>query len=264
MKKILVLGAGRSSAILIRYLLGNAAEWNAAITVGDRSVEAAKAKTGDHHSGHPIYFDAMDEVLRKQTVSEHDIVVSLLPPDLHLLVARDCIVLKKHLITASYVSPDLEQLNEEAKKAGLLFMCEMGLDPGIDHMSAMKLIHDIKEKGGLITSFKSATGGLVAPESDNNPWHYKVTWNPRNVVLAGQATAQYLENGIRKFVPYHRLFITTAKFKIQDYGKFEAYPNRDHCHTFPSTVYIISKPLFAPHCAEKVFAKHGTPLCNLA
>jgi saccharopine dehydrogenase (NADP+, L-glutamate forming) len=121
----------------------------------------------------------------------------------------------------------MQLLNEEVKKAGLLFMCEMGLDPGIDHMSAIKIIHGIQMKGGEITLFKSGTGGLIAPESDDNPWHYKITWNPRNVVLAGQSTAQYLENGIQKFVPYHKMFTTTEKFKIKDYGKFESYPNRD-------------------------------------
>lgn len=227
MKKIMVLGAGRSATVLIHYLLKNAGEWNATITVGDQSLEAAKLKVGDHTSGEAILFDATDEVLRRKVIAEHDIIISMLPPNLHLLVATNCIEFRKHLVTASYVSPEMQQLNDEVKKAGLLFMCEMGLDPGIDHMSAMKMIHHIQAKGGQITSFKSGTGGLVAPESDNNPWHYKVTWNPRNVVLAGQSTAQYLENGIQKFVPYHRMFTTTEKFKIKDHGKFESYPNRD-------------------------------------
>ncbi|HUM48426.1 MAG TPA: saccharopine dehydrogenase C-terminal domain-containing protein, partial [Chitinophagales bacterium] len=227
MKKILLLGAGRSATVLIHYLLKNAAGWNAAITVGDQSMEAATSKVGGDGAGHAIAFDATDEVVRKREIEAHDIVISMLPPHLHILVAKDCAACKKHLVTASYISPELQAMNEEVKKGGLLFMCEMGLDPGIDHMSAMKMIHAIQEKGGKITSFKSGTGGLVAPESDNNPWHYKVTWNPRNVVLAGQSTAQYLENGIRKFVPYHRIFSTTERFKIPGYGKFESYPNRD-------------------------------------
>lgn len=227
MKKILVLGAGRSSSVLIGYLLDHAAEWDVKITIGDESLEHAQSKAKNHDRGIAIGFDVMNELQRRETVSQHDIVVSMLPPHLHILVAKDCIEFKKHLITASYVTNEMQQLNEEVKKAGLLFMCEMGLDPGIDHMSAMKVIRNIQQQGGVITSFKSATGGLVAPESDDNPWHYKVTWNPRNVILAGQGTAQYLESGVKKFVPYHRLFTTTERFKIPDYGKFESYPNRD-------------------------------------
>ncbi len=241
MKKILVLGAGRSSSVLISYLLKHAAEWDVMITVADHSKEHAQAKIsqgipsgGNLDVGAAIAFDAVNDEQRKETIAQHDIVVSLLPPQLHILVAKDCIILKKHLVTASYVTNEMQHLNDEVKKAGLLFMCEMGLDPGIDHMSAMKIIHNIQQQGGIITSFKSGTGGLVAPESDDNPWHYKVTWNPRNVVLAGQSTAQYLENGVKKFVPYHRLFTTTEKFKIDPAilrdGKFESYPNRDSLH----------------------------------
>ncbi|MBK9733353.1 MAG: saccharopine dehydrogenase NADP-binding domain-containing protein [Chitinophagaceae bacterium] len=227
MNRILLLGAGRSATVLIHYLLEHALEWNASVTVGDQSVSSASAKVGSHTAGRAIAFDATDETMRRTEIEAHDIIISMLPPHLHILVAKDCLAFKKHLVTASYVTPELQQLNEDVKRAGLLFMCEMGLDPGIDHMSAMKMIHAIQEKGGRITSFKSGTGGLVAPESDDNPWHYKVTWNPRNVVLAGQSTAQYLENGVQKFVPYHRMFTTTEAFKISGYGKFESYPNRD-------------------------------------
>lgn len=233
MNRILLLGAGRSATVLIDYLLSHAVELNATVTVGDQSAEAAADKVGNNAAGRAIAFDALDEVQRKSEIEAHDIVISMLPPHLHILVAKDCLSCKKHLITASYVSPELQLLNEEVKKAGLLFMCEMGLDPGIDHMSAMQLIHDIQRRGGKISSFKSGTGGLVAPESDDNPWHYKVTWNPRNVVLAGQATAQYLENGVQKFIPYHRLFTHTEKFKINGYGKFESYPNRDSLSYIP-------------------------------
>lgn len=227
MKKILLLGAGRSATVLIKYLLSHAQEWNASVTVGDQLLETAAAKVGTGNAGNAIAFDVTDESERKREIAAHDIVISMLPPHLHLLVAIDCLAFRKHLLTASYVSPELQEMNEAVKSAGLLFMSEMGLDPGIDHMSAMKMIHSIQQQGGAITSFKSGTGGLVAPESDDNPWHYKVTWNPRNVVLAGQGTAQYLENGIRKFIPYHRIFTTTEKFKISGYGKFESYPNRD-------------------------------------
>lgn len=227
MNRILLLGAGRSATVLIDYLLSHAVELNATVSVGDQSAEAAADKVGNNAAGRAIAFDALDEVQRKSEIEAHDVVISMLPPHLHILVAKDCLSCKKHLITASYVSPELQLLNEEVKKAGLLFMCEMGLDPGIDHMSAMQLIHDIQDRGGRITSFKSGTGGLVAPESDDNPWHYKVTWNPRNVVLAGQNTAQYLDRGVQKFVPYHRLFSHTEKFKIKGLGKYESYPNRD-------------------------------------
>ncbi|MBA2407203.1 MAG: saccharopine dehydrogenase NADP-binding domain-containing protein, partial [Chitinophagales bacterium] len=169
MKKILVLGAGRSTSVLIHYLLEHATQWNALITVGDQSYEAALAKIQNHVSGNAIAFDAMNEDMRKKGIAAHDIIVSMLPAALHLLVAQDCIKFKKHLVTASYVSPEMQLLNEEVKKAGVLFMCEMGLDPGIDHMSAMKIIHGIQMKGGEITLFKSGTGGLIAPESDDNP-----------------------------------------------------------------------------------------------
>lgn len=227
MKKILVLGAGRSSAVLIRYLLEHAGDWNVSVTVGDRDLHHAASKVEGREQGHAIYFDATDDALRRQVVSDHDLVISLLPPHLHILVARECIFSRKNLITASYLNAEMESLQEDVKLAGVLFMYEMGLDPGIDHMSAMKIIHEIRKQGGKITSFKSGTGGLVAPESDDNPWHYKVTWNPRNVVLAGQGTALFLENGMKNFVPYHRLFTSTEKFKLKGLGKFESYPNRD-------------------------------------
>lgn len=233
MNRILVLGAGRSATVLIQYLLSHAKEWNATITVGDQSLAMASAKVGEHEAARAIAFEVNDDNLRSQEIAAHDVIISMLPPQMHLVVARDCLIFNKHLITASYVTPELLEMNEEVKKAGLLFMCEMGLDPGIDHMSAMKLIHEIREKGGHITSFKSGTGGLVAPESDDNPWHYKVTWNPRNVVLAGQRTAQYLDRGKQKFVPPHRMFAETETFKIRGYGRFEAYPNRDSLSYIP-------------------------------
>ena len=154
-------------------------------------------------------------------------VISLLPPHLHDKVAVHCIQHKKHLITASYVSEKMKSLNREAIEKGILIMCESGLDPGIDHMSAMQIIDEIKAKDGKIISFKSSCGGLVAPACDNNPWHYKISWNPRNVVLAGQATAQYIDDGIKKFKPYHRLFAESEKLKIKGHGNFESYPNRD-------------------------------------
>lgn len=227
MKKVVVLGAGRSSTTLIQYLLDNSVKYNWKITVADQDLELAKSKIGNQERGEAILFNVHDELLLKQTILDHDVIVSLLPPHLHDLVAKDCVAMRKHLVTASYISKAVSELNDEAKKAGVLLMCEMGLDPGIDHLSAMKTIHEIRNEGGEITTFKSYCGGLVAPESDDNPWHYKFTWNPRNVVVAGQGTAQYLENGKNKFIPYTHLFSRIEKIKVGNLGRFEAYANRD-------------------------------------
>jgi saccharopine dehydrogenase-like NADP-dependent oxidoreductase len=154
-------------------------------------------------------------------------VISMLPPAMHLEVAQDCITLGKHMVTASYVSKQIFRLGDDARQRALVFMNELGLDPGIDHMSAMQRIHEIKRKGGKITAFYSYTGGLVAPESDTNPWHYKFSWNPRNVVLAGQGTAQFLENGQLKYIPYRRLFRQYRLIDVPNMGKWEVYANRD-------------------------------------
>ena len=151
----------------------------------------------------------------------------MLPASMHFIVANDCVRLKKDLVTASYISKEIAELDESAKKAGVLLLNEIGLDPGIDHMSAMAVIDDIKEKGGKITSFKSFCGGLVHPDYDNNPWNYKFTWNPRNVVLAGQGTAQYIKNGKCKYLPYNKLFERTDVLNVLEAGKFEGYANRD-------------------------------------
>lgn len=227
MKKIAVLGAGRSSSTLIQYLLDNAVKYNWQVTVADHDIKLAESKVGNHERGVAVLFDVHNESLLKKTVLNHDVVVSLLPPHLHDVVAKECVEMRKHFVTASYISKGISELSGEAKKAGVLLMCEMGLDPGIDHLSAMKTINEIRSEGGEITMFKSYCGGLVAPEYDDNPWNYKITWNPRNVVLAGQGTAQFLENGENKYIPYGRLFSRVEKFTIGKLGKFEAYLNRD-------------------------------------
>ena len=227
MNRILIIGAGRSSTALIRYVLNKAKENNWTVTVADNNPELASAKVNGHPNGRSTWLDVAKVNDRKELISRADIVVSLLPAHLHLEVAHDCIKLKKHLITASYVSKEMYRLGDEARNRELIFMGEMGLDPGIDHMSAMQKIDEIKEKGGQLTAFRSYTGGLIAPESDNNPWHYKFTWNPRNVVLAGQGTAQYLENGKFKYIPYHRLFHNHRAVQIPGMGEYEVYPNRD-------------------------------------
>jgi saccharopine dehydrogenase-like NADP-dependent oxidoreductase len=228
MQKILVLGAGKSSFHLIQYLLTRATENNWHITVGDYDIQAAANKIiGYETVATAIKFDAQDSVLCDQYILLADLVISLLPPFLHIHAAKSCLKLHKSMFTASYVSPEINQLDAEARQKGLLLMNELGLDPGIDHLSAMKIIHELHAKGAEIKSFKSYTGGLIAPEYDNNCWNYKFTWNPRNVVLAGQGTAKYIRNGNYKYVPYHRLFQDIEMIEVDNYGEFEGYPNRD-------------------------------------
>lgn len=227
MNSILIIGAGRSSGALINYVLGKAQEKGWFVTVADADPALAEAKVNGHPNGRPAWLDVYKVNDRKELISRADVVVSLLPAHLHVEVAQDCIKLHKHLITASYVSKEMYSLGDEVRDRELIFMGEMGLDPGIDHMSAMQKIDEIKDKGGKLLSFRSYTGGLVAPESDTNPWHYKFTWNPRNVVLAGQGTAQYLHKKKFKFIPYNRLFRETWDINVPGMGPFEAYANRD-------------------------------------
>ncbi len=227
MKNILVIGAGRSSTALINYVLEKAKEYGWFVTVADADPQLAQQKVNGHSNGRGTWLDVMKVNDRRELIERNDIVVSLLPAHLHLEVAQDCIKLKKHLITASYVSKEMYRLGDAARDRELIFMGEMGLDPGIDHMSAMQKIDEIKEKGGKLHAFRSYTGGLIAPESDTNPWHYKFTWNPRNVVLAGQGTAQYLEENKYKYIPYNRLFAQYRLVDIPTMGEYEVYANRD-------------------------------------
>ncbi len=227
MKKILVIGAGRSASSLIKYLLDNSSTENWVVTVADLSEELAKQKTNNHPNARAISFDIKNENQRHTEIKNADIVISMLPAFMHMDVAKDCVKFKKHLATASYVSEDMKALHEEAEKAGIILMNEIGLDPGIDHASAMKIIDHIHESGGALTSFKSYCGGLVAPESNDNPWGYKFSWNPRNVILAGQGTAQFIEEGKYKFIPYNRLFSQIETVEVDGIGTFDAYANRD-------------------------------------
>ena len=227
MKKILVIGAGLSASYLIKYLLDNSSSQLWKITVADADLSNAQHKINNHENGIAAELNINNSNRRSELISENDLVISMLPASMHMLVANDCITHKKHLITASYISEDMQKLHADALKAGVLFLNECGLDPGIDHLSAMKMIHEIQHKNGKITSFKSFCGGLVAPEFDDNPWNYKFTWNPRNVVVAGQATAQFVENGELKFIPQSRIFTQTDTINIDGYGEFESYANRD-------------------------------------
>ena len=227
MRNILVIGAGRSAVILIKYLLDNSQENNWLVTVADFSEELAKEAVANYKNGKAIFLNVTDQKKREEEIDKADIVVSMLPASMHITVAKDCVRLKKNMVTASYVSNEIAALDESAKQAGVLLLNEIGLDPGIDHMSAMQVIDDIKEKGGKLTSFKSFCGGLVHPDYDNNPWNYKFTWNPRNVVLAGQGTAQYIKNGAYKYIPYFKLFERIETMTVLDVGEFEGYANRD-------------------------------------
>lgn len=228
MTKILIIGAGRSSSSLIDYFLSNAQTYAWHITIADSNKANVDAKIKNHQTiATAVQFDVHDVVLREQLIKHADFVVSMLPAFMHRDVAKDCVRLGKHLATASYVSQDMKDLDEEAKQKQLLLLNECGLDPGIDHASAMKVIHYIQSRGGKITSFKSFCGGLVAPQSNDNPWGYKFSWNPRNVILAGQGTAQFLQNGKLKFIPYNRIYSQTETIEIEGYGKFDAYANRD-------------------------------------
>ena len=228
MRNILIIGSGKSTSYLIKYLLDKSETEQLHITIGDLDIEAAKKMTQNHKNATAIALDVFDAESRSTAVKAADIVISMLPARFHIEVAKDCVTYKKHMVTASYVSPEMESLNDDAIKNNLVFMNEIGVDPGIDHMSAMKVIDDIREKGGKVILFESFTGGLVAPESDNNLWNYKFTWNPRNVVVAGQGgAAKFLQEGQFKYIPYQRLFRRTEFLDVDGYGRFEALANRD-------------------------------------
>ncbi len=227
MKNILILGVGLSASTMIRYLLKQGIENQWTVTLADISLEAAQQKSKGFSNGKAILFDIADENGLAEMVSSADLVVSMLPARFHPLVAQQCLNFSKHLFTASYVSPEMKAMSAEAESKNLIFFNECGVDPGIDHMSAMKVIDEIKTKGGKITGFESNTGGLIAPEYDNNPWNYKFTWNARNVILAGQAGARFLHNGKYKYIPFTRLYERTDRAKVLNYGEFDVYANRD-------------------------------------
>lgn len=225
--RILILGAGKSATILIQYLQQQAVKNNWYIILADGDFQVAEKKWNNAQNGHAIGFDIENEVERSKHIQDATVVISMLPAFLHILVAKDCVQQNKSLFTASYVDENMKVLAAEIKAKNLLFLCEMGLDPGIDHMSAMELIHRIQNKGGKITHFKSHCGGLIAPESDTNPWHYKISWNPRNIILAGKAGAIYLENGKTKEIDYGTLFSNAPVVEIPGYGQLSYYPNRN-------------------------------------
>ena len=228
MRNILIIGAGKSASTLIQYLLNKSDAENLHLTIGDLSLALAQKKTHNHKNATAIAFDVFNETQRKTEIEKADIVISMLPAHLHIEAAKDCITYKKHMVTASYISDAMQDLDDDAKANNLVFMNEIGLDPGVDHMSAMKVIDEIKHKGGKMILFESFCGGIVAPESDNNLWNYKFTWAPRNVVLAGQGgSAKFIQEGTYKYIPYHKLFRRTEFLEVEGYGRFEGYANRD-------------------------------------
>ena len=229
MRKILILGAGRSASSLIHYLIQHAAAQDWRITVADKDPALADALVKEGPAvATGTALDATQAEARSALIAQHDLVISMLPAFMHMEVVQDCLRLKKHVITPSYVPDALWAMDAQFKAAGLVVLNEMGLDPGIDHMSAMRILDRISAAGGRMEAFESYCGGLVAPESDDNPWGYKFSWNPRNVILAGQGgAAKYIRDGATKYIPYHKLFKQTVRVAVEGFGKFDGYANRD-------------------------------------
>ncbi len=227
MRNILLIGAGKSTRHLIQYLIQNSEKENLRITIACLDIKEVFSEVQSHPKVSLIELDITNEVLISDLIQKSTLVISMLPAHLHIHIALQCLTHSKNLITASYISPELNDLHQQVVDKELLFLNEMGLDPGLDHMSSMKLINTIKKEGGKINSYQSYCGGLIAPESDTNAWNYKFTWNPRNVVLAGQGpAARYLKDGELKFLPYHQLFKKPQPFHIDKYD-YEGYPNRN-------------------------------------
>jgi saccharopine dehydrogenase-like NADP-dependent oxidoreductase len=228
MKTILLLGAGLSSSSLIRYFLEHSEKFDWQLRVCDQDLALVQHKLNGHRRGVALSFNALDPKERQPEIEKADLVISMLPARFHVEVAKDCIALKTNLITPSYVSEEMKALDAEAKAAGIIIMNEIGVDPGIDHMSASKILDEIRLQDAEIHSFKSFCGGLIAPSNDTNPWNYKFTWNPRNVVIAGQGpAAAFIEEKEYKYIPYNKLFQRLETIEIEGYGKFEGYANRN-------------------------------------
>jgi len=227
MKIILLFGAGKSATVLIKYLLEKAPKMDWKLVVADADETLVNQKLAGHPKGTALGLDVKNEVARQEAIAQANLVISLLPPHLHILVAKDCLKYHKHLFTASYLDKEVELLQQEIQNKGLLFLYEMGLDPGIDHMSAMALLDRIGSRGGKVKSFISHCGGLVAPQSDNNPWHYKISWNPANVVAAGKQGAIYKQQNQIVELPYEQVFGQERTVAIDNAGILAWYPNRN-------------------------------------
>ena len=227
MKTVLLFGAGKSATVLIEYLLqeANLYDWHLKVVDADKAL--ILSKLGDSSRGEALSFNVLDPEARAKVINQADLVISLLPPHLHIEVARDCLSLGKHLLTASYLTEEIKKYADQIAAKGVLFLYEMGLDPGIDHMSAMSIIDSIRGQCGEITSFISHCGGLVAPESDNNPWHYKISWNPRNVVTAGRDGARFKQEGQILELGQPEIFSALRMVNVNGAGDYAWYPNRD-------------------------------------
>jgi saccharopine dehydrogenase (NADP+, L-glutamate forming) len=224
MKKILILGAGLVAKPLVRYLLDQP---DFEVEVASRTVSKAIKLIDNHPKGKAKELNLKNEEGLRKEVAGADLVISMVPYAFHPKVAKYCIDYQKHMVTTSYVSEIMKNLDAEAKRAGIIILNEIGLDPGIDHMEAMRIIHDIKEKGGEVTSFTSYCGGLPAPEANTNPFGYKFSWSPIGVLLAGKNSAQYFKDGQQVFIPSENLFDDFKIIPIEGMGDFEGYPNRN-------------------------------------
>jgi saccharopine dehydrogenase (NADP+, L-glutamate forming)/spermidine synthase len=224
MKKILILGAGLVARPLVRYLLDQP---DFEVEVASRTVSKAVKLIDNHPQGKASELNLKNEEGLKDEISKADLVISMVPYTFHPKVAKYCIDFKKHMVTTSYVSEVMKNLDSEAKNAGILILNEVGLDPGIDHMEAMRIIHEVEEKGGEVLGFTSYCGGLPAPEANTNPFGYKFSWSPTGVLLAGKNSAQYLMDGQQIFIPPQDLFDNYKMINIEGLGEFEGYPNRN-------------------------------------
>lgn len=226
MRTVLMVGSGRSAPSLIKYLGVELSDYK--ILIADKDTTMAEKKSSEFDNCSAVKLDIEDDEVRDNLVRQSVLVLSMVPARFHAKVLESCLKFGKSMITPSYESRDMLDKGDEIEAAGMLVLNEMGLDPGIDHMSAMKIIDGIRSAGGKLTAFESFTGGLMAPGYDQNPWQYKFTWNPRNVVLAGQGGAvRFMHNGRYKYIPYTKVFRRTEKIEIDGYGIFEGYANRD-------------------------------------
>lgn len=227
MNKILIIGAGKSSSTLIDFLLEKSESHDWKVTVSDLDLDLAKKKIKNHPNGKAIRFDILEEGKREQIIGEQDMVISMIPPSFHIEIAKICAELGINMLTASYLTPEIKALNDKFKQKGVGLIMEMGLDPGIDHMSAMKVWDKIRNAGHKLRAFETFTGGVLSQSNDDNPWEYTFTWNPRNVVIAGQGYAKFIQEGRYKYIPYSKIFKRTKRIHIPELGYFEGYANRD-------------------------------------
>ncbi|MFT7030011.1 MAG: saccharopine dehydrogenase (NADP+, L-glutamate forming) [Marinoscillum sp.] len=262
MKVILVLGAGRSSTSLINYLLDNSASHDWKVVIGEQDVSLAKKKFPE---AQVVSIDIRDEASLLKQITQSDLVISMVPASFHIHVAKLCAAEGRDMLTASYLSDEIKALSDQFESKGCQCIMELGLDPGLDHMSAMKVLDRIKKQGHTLTAFETFTGGLLAEDHvKDNPWQYKFTWNPRNVVMAGTGNVKFLQESKYKYIPYHKLFSRTEVIHVPGYGYFEGYANRDslkYLHLYDlrgiSTLYrgTLRRPGFCK--AWNVFVQLG-------